>query len=85
LNYRKIFEVFDGKFLNKVDELVLAKRIVENCIKLHISTIKFNQGAWYFGSNEVKKGIYSGNTRIIYSKVKLNLPNIYVRRIDKTS
>ena len=51
----KDFQAFQWEvFKNKVDELIIAKRIVEKCMKLHISTIKFNQGAWYFGSKEVK-------------------------------
>lgn len=39
---------------NKVDEFVIAKRIVDKCSEIDISSISFNQGAWYFGSNEVK-------------------------------
>jgi len=49
------FHTFQWKvFKNKIDEFVIAKRIVEHCIKLGVSSIEFNQGAWYFGSNEVK-------------------------------
>lgn len=41
---------------NKVDELIMAKRIVDKCSELGVSSINFNQGAWCFGSNEVKDG-----------------------------
>ena len=40
----------------KVDELIIAKRIADRCSELGISSIHFNQGAWYFGSSEVKDG-----------------------------
>jgi len=47
------FHAFEwGVFKNKVDELVLAKRIVENCIRLGISSIKFNR---VLGILEVRK------------------------------
>lgn len=39
----------------KVDEFIIAKRIVERCSQLGVSSVSFNQGAWYFGSQEVKK------------------------------
>ena len=39
----------------KVDEFIIAKRIVEKCDELGVSSLRFNQGAWYFGSKEVKK------------------------------
>ena len=60
-------------FKNKIDELIIAKRIVENCIRLGVSGIEFNQGAWYFGSNEVKDGnLLRKHMTNLISKVKLN-------------
>jgi hypothetical protein len=40
----------------KVDEFIIAKRIIDKCNELGVSSISFNQGAWYFGSQEVKDG-----------------------------
>jgi hypothetical protein len=38
-----------NKELKNVNEFKIREKIVEICDKLHVSAIKFNQGAWYLG------------------------------------
>lgn len=49
-----LWEDFDHLRRNDYIDFIIAKRIAEICEKLGVSGIKFNQGAWYFGSRLVK-------------------------------
>ncbi|MBA7518339.1 hypothetical protein ES705_10409 [subsurface metagenome] len=43
------------RYNNDYFDLVISKRIAETCIQSDLSGLAFNQGAWYYGSNVVKR------------------------------
>lgn len=49
-----LWEDFDHLRENDYIDFIIAKRIAEICGKLGVSGVKFNQGAWYFGSRLVR-------------------------------
>lgn len=36
---------------NNEKDLLVREKIVKACLDLNVSTVKFNQGAWFLGSN----------------------------------
>lgn len=53
---RRIAKILWPKFNREkeVNELIIAKRISEACESFDMSNVEFNQGAWYFASQEVR-------------------------------
>lgn len=41
---------------SQVPSFCVARRIAETCSRIGVSGVEFNHGAWYFGSQEVKRG-----------------------------
>jgi len=51
----RIFYALWPEFSQKPPKWIIAKKIAEACARWSLSGVQFNQGAWWFGSQEVKR------------------------------